>query len=72
MVGPAVATLTADEIDLMVTKPKKPKLFDAAMYLDSEGAIAEYISEALLTGDADTISHAFATAEKARRRLHQR
>ena len=50
----------------MAVKPKKPKLFDAAKYLDSEVAIAEYISEALLTGDADIIAHAIEVAKKAR------
>lgn len=45
---------------------KKAKPFDAAKYLDSDEAVAEYISEALLTGDIDTITHAIGVAAKAR------
>ena len=48
-----------------VTK-KMSKPFDAAKYLDSDEAVAEYISEALLTGDIDTITHAIGVAAKAR------
>ena len=48
-----------------VTK-KRSKPFDAAKYLDSDEAVAEYISEALLTGDIDTITHAIGVAAKAR------
>jgi hypothetical protein len=43
---------------------KKAKRFDAAGYLDSGETIAEYISEALLTGDMDTITHAIGVAAK--------
>jgi probable addiction module antidote protein len=51
----------------MATVPKKrSKPFDAAKYLDSDEAAAEYISEALLTGDIDTITHAIGVAAKAR------
>jgi probable addiction module antidote protein len=45
---------------------KKSKPFDAAKYLDSDEAVAEYISEALLTCDIDTITHAIGVAAKAR------
>jgi len=45
---------------------KKSKPFDAAMYLGSDEAIAEYISESLLTCDSDTIAHAIGVAAKAR------
>jgi probable addiction module antidote protein len=45
---------------------KKSKPFDAAKYLDSDEAVAEYISEALLAGDIDTITHAIGVAAKAR------
>jgi probable addiction module antidote protein len=45
---------------------KKSKPFDAARYLDGDEAVAEYISEALLTGDIETITHAIGVAAKAR------
>ena len=45
---------------------RKSKPFDAAKYLDSDEAVAEYISEALLTGDIDTITRAIGVAAKAR------
>ncbi|MFZ1106146.1 MAG: addiction module antidote protein [Hyphomicrobiaceae bacterium] len=48
------------------TVKKSAKPFDAAKYLDSDEAVAEYISEALLTGDIDTITHAIGVAAKAR------
>lgn len=47
-------------------KTKKSKPFDAAKYLGSDEAIAEYISEALLTCDIDMITHAIGVAAKAR------
>jgi len=50
----------------MASKVKKSKPFDAAKYLGSDEAIAEYISEALLTYDIDTITHAIGVAAKAR------
>jgi probable addiction module antidote protein len=51
----------------MTSKVKgKAKRFDAAGYLDSDETITEYISEALLTGDMDTIAHAIGVAAKAR------
>ena len=45
---------------------KKSTPFDAAKYLDSDEDVAEYISEALLTGDIETITHAIGVAAKAR------
>ena len=47
-------------------KAKKAKPFDAAKYLDSDEAVSEYISEALLTGDVNMITHAIGVAAKAR------
>jgi probable addiction module antidote protein len=48
------------------TTKRRSTPFDAAKYLDSDEAVAEYISEALLTGDIDTITHAIGVAAKAR------
>jgi probable addiction module antidote protein len=45
---------------------RKSKPFDAARYLDNDEAVAEYISEALLTGDIETITHAIGVAARAR------
>ncbi len=45
---------------------KKSKPFDAAKYLDNDEAIAAYISEALLTGETEIITHAIGIAAKAR------
>jgi len=45
---------------------KKSKPFDAAKYLGSDEAIAEYISEALLSGEIEIIAHAIGVAAKAR------
>jgi probable addiction module antidote protein len=45
---------------------RKSKPFDAAKYLDSDEAVAEYISEALLTGDIETIARAIGMAARAR------
>jgi probable addiction module antidote protein len=39
--------------------------FDAAKYLDSPQAIADYLSEALETGDAEFIAHAIGTVARA-------
>jgi probable addiction module antidote protein len=50
----------------MTTAKKKAKPFDAAKYLDSDEAVAEYISEAMLTGEMDIITHAIGVAAKAR------
>ena len=50
----------------MATKTKRSKPFDAAKYLGSDEAIAEYISEALLTGEIEVIAHAIGVAAKAR------
>jgi probable addiction module antidote protein len=45
---------------------KKSTPFDAAKYLESDEDVAEYISEALLTGDIDTITHAIGVVARAR------
>jgi probable addiction module antidote protein len=45
---------------------KKSRTFDAARYLDSDEAVAEYISEALTTDDMDTITRAIGVAAKAK------
>src|SRR5262245_61586023 len=45
---------------------KRSKPFDAAKYLDSDEAIAAYITEALLTDDLDMVTHAIGVAAKAR------
>lgn len=55
-----------EEETMAPTVKKSAKPFDAAKYLDSDEAVAEYISEALLTGDIDTITHAIGVAAKAR------
>lgn len=47
-------------------KAKKSKPFDAAKYLDSDEAVSEYISDALLTGDVNMITQAIGVAAKAR------
>jgi len=50
----------------MASRSKKSKPFDAARYLENDEAIAEYISEALLTCDTDAITQAIGVAAKAR------
>jgi probable addiction module antidote protein len=45
---------------------KKSRAFDAAKYLDSNEAISEYITEALLTDDVNMITRAIGVAAKAR------
>jgi probable addiction module antidote protein len=50
----------------MAPRPKKSKPYDPAKYLDTDEAVAEYISEALATGEAELISHAIGIAAKAR------
>ena len=51
----------------MASKARKQSHpFDASKYLDNEETIAAYITEALLTDDADTITHAIGVAAKAR------
>jgi probable addiction module antidote protein len=40
--------------------------FDAAHYLDSEEMIAEYLNQALLSGDSDVLLRAIADVAKAR------
>ena len=44
----------------------KFQLFDAAEYLDSEEAIAEYISEAMQDPNPDVLLEALATVARAR------
>jgi probable addiction module antidote protein len=46
-------------------KSRRSKPFDAAKYLESDEAVAAYISEALLTGDIEVITHAIGVAAKA-------
>ena len=50
----------------MASKVKKSRPFDADKYLDSDEAVAAYITEALATHDADTIARAIGVAAKAR------
>lgn len=50
----------------MAPNAKKSKPFDAAKYLGDDVAIAEYISEALDTGDIDVLMRAIGVAAKAR------
>ena len=50
----------------MASKAKKSKPFDAGKYLDSDEAIAAYITEALSTHDADMVVRAIGIAAKAR------
>lgn len=50
----------------MASKVKRSKPYDAAAYLTSGRAVAEYITEALYTGDIELISHAIGVAAKAR------
>jgi len=50
----------------MASKIKKSKLYDPTKYLDSDEAVAEYITEALATGDVELISHAIGVVAKAR------
>jgi len=45
---------------------KKAVPYDAAEFLDSEEAIAAYITEALQTGDHKVISHAIGVAARAK------
>jgi len=49
-----------------MAKARKSRPFDAAKYLDSDEAVCEYISEALLTCDVNMITHAIGVAAKAR------
>ena len=48
-----------------MSKAKTSKPFDAAKYLDSDEAISEYITEALLTYDVNMITHAIGVAQSA-------
>ena len=50
----------------MATKKKKAKPFDGAEYLDTDEAIADYITEALFTEDIEIITHSIGVAAKAR------
>jgi probable addiction module antidote protein len=45
---------------------KKSKPFHLDEYLDTDEDIAEYITEAMATGDVDTITRAIGVAAKAR------
>lgn len=54
----------------MASKKKKTKPFDVTKYLDSDEAVAAYITEALLAHDADMIAHAIGVAAKARGMRH--
>ncbi len=47
--------------------PKKSKPYDPAEFLDTDEALAEYITESLLTGDAAQIAHAIGVAARARK-----
>jgi probable addiction module antidote protein len=46
--------------------PKKSKPFDASEYLDSDEAVADYITEALLSYDLEAVTNAIGVAAKAR------
>jgi probable addiction module antidote protein len=50
----------------VASKVRKSKPFAADKYLDSEQAVAAYITEALSTYDADTVARAIGVAAKAR------
>ena len=52
--------MTFDKADLEVSR------FDAAEYLDSPEAQAEYLAAAFETGDADYIKQALSTLSRAR------
>lgn len=45
---------------------KRSTPFDASKYLDSDEAIAEYITEALLSDDLEVVTRAIGEAAKAR------
>lgn len=47
-------------------KLKKSKPYDPAKYLDCDEVVAEYLTEALATGDVELISHAIGVVAKAR------
>jgi probable addiction module antidote protein len=50
----------------MAVKTKKSKPFDPDKYLDSDEAVAAYITEAMFTYDVDMITRAIGVAAKAR------
>jgi probable addiction module antidote protein len=50
----------------MTSGTKKSKPFDAARYLDSDEAIAAYITEALGTLNLEMVTHAIGVAAKAK------
>jgi probable addiction module antidote protein len=50
----------------MVSKSKRSKPLDPAKYLDTDEAVAAYITEALSTFEADTIARAIGAAARAR------
>jgi probable addiction module antidote protein len=50
----------------MTTMAIKTRVFDAAVYLDNEEAIAEYLTAALETGDASFIADALGVVARAK------
>ena len=50
----------------MASRRKTPKPFDTSKYLDSDEAIAAYITEALATNEQNTITRAVGVAAQAR------
>jgi probable addiction module antidote protein len=50
----------------MARSVKKSRPFDPAKYLDSDEVVAEYITEALSTGDVELVAHAIGVVAKAR------
>jgi probable addiction module antidote protein len=50
----------------MTTMAIKTRVFDAAVYLDNEEAIAEYLTAALATGDASFIADALGVVARAK------
>lgn len=50
----------------MMAMAIKTRVFDAAVYLDSEEAIAEYLTAALETGDASFIADALGVVARAK------
>jgi len=50
----------------MASRRKTPRPFDTSRYLDSDAAVAAYITEALATDDQEAITRAVGAAAKAR------
>ena len=46
--------------------PLETRPYDSARYLDSDEAIAEYVTDAFESGDAAVIAHALGVAARAR------